>query len=116
MIKLGEQKKKGLRIVSIGLSAAIILIGVVTSSHSTILDDFLFFAALAAILPLSVIEVIENRWKDSAVDVIVVFARNANFGFVIPAFDESKRKLNAEGHEQFARNKKNEFLKAFHKV
>jgi len=60
--------------------------------------------------------VLENRWKDSNVDVLVVFARNGNWGYVMPAFTQNKRKLNAEGHEKFDRTKKNDFLKAFHKV
>lgn len=60
--------------------------------------------------------VLENRWKDSNVDVLVVFARNGNWGYVMPAFTQNKRKLNAEGHQKFDRTKKNDFLKAFHKV
>lgn len=58
---------------------------------------------------------LENRWKESNVDVVVAFARNGNWGYVMPAFTQNKRKLNAEGHEKFGQNKK-EFLKAFHKV
>jgi hypothetical protein len=60
--------------------------------------------------------VIENRWKDANVDVVVVFVRNGNYGYVFPAFSENKRKLNADGHQHFTNNKKSEFLKAFHKV
>lgn len=59
--------------------------------------------------------VIENRWKDSNVDVVVFFARNSNWGYVMPAFKENKRKLNFDGHQKFHENK-NEFLKAFHKL
>lgn len=59
--------------------------------------------------------VVENRWKESNVNVVVYFARNSNWGYIIPAFSESKRKLNADGHEKFEQNKKS-FLKAFHKV
>ena len=60
-------------------------------------------------------QVLENRWKDSNVDVVIVFARNSNWGYVLPAFDEKKRKLNSDGHQRFGQNKK-EFLKAFHKL
>jgi hypothetical protein len=60
--------------------------------------------------------VIENRWKGSSVDVVIVFARNGNWGYVMQAFTENKKKLNAEGHQKFDRTKKNDFLKAFHKV
>ena len=58
---------------------------------------------------------IVNKWKDSDLDVVVVFARNSNWGYVMPAFSPNKRKLNYEGHEKFENNKKN-FLKAFHKL
>jgi len=59
--------------------------------------------------------VIENRWKDSNVNVVVFFARNSNWGYVMPAFTQNKRKLNADGHQRFNENK-NDFLKAFHKL
>ena len=59
--------------------------------------------------------VIENRWKDSNVDVVVCFARNSNWGYVMPAFSQNKRKLNSDGHQKFNENR-NDFLKAFHKV
>ena len=58
---------------------------------------------------------IENRWKDSNVDVVIFFARNSNWGYVMPAFSQNQRKLNSEGHQRFNENK-NEFLKAFHKL
>ena len=58
---------------------------------------------------------LENRWKGSNVDVIVVFARNGNWGYVMPAFTQNRRKINSEGHQKFVQNKK-EFLKAFHKL
>ncbi|MCP5347253.1 MAG: hypothetical protein H7A04_10400 [Pseudomonadales bacterium] len=58
---------------------------------------------------------IENKWKESYLDVVVVFARNSNWGYVMPAFTNNRRKLNFEGHQKFI-NSKNEFLKAFHKL
>jgi len=58
---------------------------------------------------------IENRWKDSNVDVVVVFSRQAHWGFVMPAFTVNRRKLNFEGHQKFKQTK-NGFLKAFHKL
>ncbi|MBT8146893.1 MAG: hypothetical protein KJN90_08565 [Gammaproteobacteria bacterium] len=58
---------------------------------------------------------IENRWQDSNVDVVVVFARDSNWGYVMPAFTDYRRKLNAEGHQKFITSKR-EFLRAFHKV
>ncbi|MEH6550651.1 MAG: hypothetical protein V7744_11750 [Pseudomonadales bacterium] len=59
--------------------------------------------------------VVENRWKDSYVDVVVFFARNSNWGYVTPAFSENRRKLSYDGHQKFIQGK-NEFLKAFHKL
>jgi hypothetical protein len=59
-------------------------------------------------------QIIENRWKDSDVDIVICFARNSNWGYIMPAFQENKRKLNSEGHQRFNETKK-EFLKAFHK-
>ncbi|GAB1270196.1 hypothetical protein NBRC116493_34500 [Aurantivibrio infirmus] len=58
---------------------------------------------------------LENRWKEGHVDVIVAFARNANWGYVMPAFTQNQKKLNAEGHQRFNQTK-NQFLKAFHKI
>jgi hypothetical protein len=59
--------------------------------------------------------ILENRWKDSDVDVVIFFARNSNWGYVMPAFTQNKRKVNSEGHQRFQENK-NDFLKAFHKL
>jgi len=60
-------------------------------------------------------QIIENKWLESNVDVIIYFARNSNWGYIIPAFEENKRPLNHSSHKKFAQNKK-EFLKEFHKV
>jgi hypothetical protein len=58
---------------------------------------------------------IDNKWKDSNVDVVVVFARDSDWGYVMPAFSQNRQKLNFDGHQKFVCNKQ-EFLKAFHKV
>ena len=58
---------------------------------------------------------VENRWKESNVDCVIFFARNSNWGYVIPAFTRNRKKLSADGHAKFQQSKK-EFLKAFHKV
>ena len=59
--------------------------------------------------------VIENKWQGSYVDVVVVFARNSNWGYVMGAFEENRRKINHQSHIKFEHSKK-EFLKAFHKL
>lgn len=58
---------------------------------------------------------VENKWKDSHVNLIVYFARNSNWGYVAPAFSSNSKRLNAEGHIKFEDNRK-DFLKAFHKI
>ena len=58
---------------------------------------------------------VDNKWKNSHVNVVVYFARNSNWGYVVPAFSTSRKKLNDEGHIKFEDNK-NGFLKAFHKI
>ncbi|GJM12652.1 MAG: hypothetical protein DHS20C12_10550 [Pseudohongiella sp.] len=58
---------------------------------------------------------VQNKWKDSNLDVVIVFVRNSNWGYVMPAFTSNRRKLNHDGNQRFQNNKK-EFLKAFHKL
>lgn len=59
--------------------------------------------------------VVQNRWAGSNVDVVVFFARNSNWGAILPAFVEKERPLNHEGHRKFTQNKK-EFLREFHQL
>ena len=59
---------------------------------------------------------ISNGWKGSDVDVVIVFARNSTWGYVMKAFSEDKRKLNAKGHQKFEKHTGKDFLAAFHKV
>ena len=58
---------------------------------------------------------LENRWENSDVNYVVVFARNSNWGVVFPAFAEKKRKLKDLDGEKFER-KRTAFMKAFHKL
>ena len=58
---------------------------------------------------------IQNVWKESFLNCVIYFARNSNWGYVIPAFTEDKRKLNHPDHQRF-NHSKNEFLTAFHKL
>ena len=58
---------------------------------------------------------VENRWKDSNLDCVIYFARNSNWGYVLSAFTQNRKKLNSDGHVKFEQTKK-DFLKAFHKV
>jgi len=58
---------------------------------------------------------LDNRWGESYLDCVVCFARNSNWGYVMPAFTQKKRKMNAEGHFRFQQTKA-QFLKAFHSL
>ena len=58
---------------------------------------------------------LENLWKDSYVDIVICFARNSGWGYVMPAFEEDCCSLNSDGHEWFEQ-KRNSFLKAFHRL
>ncbi len=58
---------------------------------------------------------IRNQWANSNVDCVVFFARNSNWGYITPAFEEEKRPLNHASHRKFEQSKK-DFLKAFHLI
>ncbi len=58
---------------------------------------------------------ITNVWGEIPIDFIIYFARNGEWGYVVPAFTEKHKTLNAAEHKFFML-KKNEFLTAFHTV
>lgn len=58
---------------------------------------------------------VENKWGDVDIDYIVYFSRSSKWGYVAPAFSESRKRLSSEGHFRFHYDPKN-FLKAFAKV
>ncbi|MBQ33237.1 MAG: hypothetical protein CL923_11925 [Deltaproteobacteria bacterium] len=59
--------------------------------------------------------VIENKWEEGNVDVVVFFARNSNWGYIAPGFKEQRRPLNHESHRRFEQGQK-KFLKEFHQL
>lgn len=59
---------------------------------------------------------VENRWADSNVDLVVFFARNSTWGYIMPAFVEKRRPLKYPGHARFDSASRTEFLKEFHKI
>lgn len=61
-------------------------------------------------------QVLENRWEDSNVDFVIYIARNSTWGYVMPAFVESKRPMNHASHKRFLHQDRKSFLKAFHLV
>lgn len=58
---------------------------------------------------------IDNKWKGSAVRLVIFFAKNSNWGYVIPAFQTNRKKLDKADGEKFQQTK-NSFLRAFHLV
>lgn len=58
---------------------------------------------------------VSNRWADSDLDCVIFFARNSNWGYLMPAFSQKRRRLNAKGHIKFHQTKA-QFLKAFHRL
>lgn len=58
---------------------------------------------------------IENKWKDAKIDYVVYFCRSAEWGYIMPAFEEDCRRLNSPGHIRFHNHQTN-FLKAFKKI
>lgn len=58
---------------------------------------------------------VENKWRDAKIDYVIYFSRNAEWGYITPAFQENKKPLNSPGHIRFHMHPKN-FLKAFKKI
>ncbi len=56
-----------------------------------------------------------NKWAGSNIDFVICFARNSNWGYIMPAFEARRKEINAKGHFAFEQNK-NSFLKAFHSI
>ena len=55
-----------------------------------------------------------NLWKGSNIDYVIYFAKGSNYwGWIIPAFEQSKIKLKKADGVRFQYTKKS-FLKAFH--
>jgi hypothetical protein len=58
---------------------------------------------------------VENKWKGAKIDYVIFFSRAEEWGYIMPAFQESYKRLNAEGHIRFHAHPNN-FLKAFKKI
>lgn len=56
-----------------------------------------------------------NCWSNVHIDIVIYFARNGEWGYVVPAFSEAKKNLNAPEHKMFLL-RKTDFLTAFHTV
>lgn len=58
---------------------------------------------------------VENKWQGVKIDYVIYFSRTADWGYITPAFIESKKHLNSNGHIRFHNHQTN-FLKAFKKI
>ncbi len=58
---------------------------------------------------------VENKWKGAKIDYVIYFSRVGEWGYIMLAFQECSKRLNAEGHVRFHAHRNN-FLKAFKKI
>lgn len=59
--------------------------------------------------------VVENKWKEAKIHYVIYFSRTGDWGYIAPAFQESRRRVNARGHVRFHPHPTN-FLKAFRRA
>lgn len=58
---------------------------------------------------------VENKWEDAKIDYVIYFSRTAEWGYIAPAFNEKRKRLNSPDHIRFHNHPTN-FLKAFKKI
>ncbi|MGC7590214.1 hypothetical protein ACPWUF_07020 [Bisgaard Taxon 46] len=58
---------------------------------------------------------ISNCWGDAPIDYVIYFAREGEWGYIMPAFKELARPLNHSEH-RFFELKRKDFLTAFHTI
>jgi len=58
---------------------------------------------------------VENKWKGAKIDYVIYFSRTGEWGYIAPAFNEDRKRLNAPDYIRFHKHPTN-FLKAFRKV
>jgi len=58
---------------------------------------------------------IDNKWKGAKIDYVIYFSRSRDWGYIVPAFKENKKRLNAPGHIRF-HHRSDTFLEAFSKA
>lgn len=59
---------------------------------------------------------VENKWKGVKIDYVVYFSRSGEWGYITPAFQQNRKRLDSPGHVRFNKNKQNEFISAFEMV
>lgn len=58
---------------------------------------------------------INNLWGEANIDFVIYFARNGEWGYIVPAFQDDKKILDAPEHKMFPL-KRRDFLCAFHTI
>jgi len=58
---------------------------------------------------------VDNKWKGSNIDYVIYFCRSADWGYIAPAFNQCRKRLNSEDHIRFHAHPK-QFLKAFKQI
>lgn len=58
---------------------------------------------------------VENKWQGAKIDYVVYFSRSGEWGYITPAFQECRRRLNTPGHIRFQMHS-SDFLEAFRKI
>ncbi|TWT78645.1 hypothetical protein CA13_66620 [Planctomycetes bacterium CA13] len=58
---------------------------------------------------------IQNCWKGSDIDYVILFARNGDWGIITPAFESTSRSIQHETHRKFKKTKR-DFLRQFHQI
>ncbi|AMK78756.1 MULTISPECIES: group I intron-associated PD-(D/E)XK endonuclease [Methylomonas] len=59
--------------------------------------------------------IVENKWKGAEIHYVIYFSRSRDWGYIAPAFEEDRKRLDAPEHIRFHYHPKN-FLKAFSKA
>ncbi|MCH4248593.1 MAG: hypothetical protein LKF82_12330 [Acinetobacter populi] len=50
--------------------------------------------------------IVENMWGDVDIDYIVYFSKNADWGYITPAFKEKRKQLKSSNHIRFHQHPK----------
>jgi flagellar protein FlaJ len=68
MIKIEKHIKKMTWAISLSLGVSILTVAILLLRDKPLLDDFLFIATIVALLPPTIINLLENRWR-AAIDM-----------------------------------------------
>lgn len=58
---------------------------------------------------------VENKWKNAKIDYVIYFSRSSDWGYIVPAFEQNRKRLNDPSHIKFSHSSTS-FLEAFEKI